>query len=121
MISMSLLAGRSTLCLWYMHVVKQLIYGDVDSAAKLSEIKIIFGLERNYTIGKDRYFLKNERYPFVLACNGPIGTVSANSVESDLGCTSRVYFDNVTLTSQKPCQHNINCDCSETNGNDTQQ
>ena len=35
----------------------------------------------------------------------PIGTVSANSVDSDLGCTSRVYFDNVTLTSNKPCQH----------------
>ena len=45
-----------------------------------------------------------------------IGTASANSansVESDLGCTSRIYFDNVgdnvtltlynaTLTSQKP-------------------
>ena len=27
-----------------------------------------------------------------------IGTASANSVESDLGCTSRIYFDNVTLT-----------------------
>ena len=29
-----------------------------------------------------------------------IGTTctSANSVESDLGCTSRIYFDNVTLT-----------------------
>ena len=33
--------------------------------------------------------------------------------ESDLGCTSRINFDNVTLTlhnvtltSQKPCQHN---------------
>ena len=26
-----------------------------------------------------------------------IGTASANSLESDLGCTSRVYFDNVTL------------------------
>ena len=35
-----------------------------------------------------------------------IETTSANSVESDLGCTSRVYFDNVTLTSEKPCQHN---------------
>ena len=42
-----------------------------------------------------------------------IGTASANSVESDLGCTSRIYFDNVKLTlhnvmltSQKPCQHN---------------
>ena len=38
-----------------------------------------------------------------------------NSVESDLGCTSRIYFDNVTLmllnltlTSQKPC-----CDSSK--------
>ena len=44
--------------------------------------------------------------------NKPIGTVSANSVELDLGCTSIIYFDNVTLTlhnvtlrSQKPCQH----------------
>ena len=52
-----------------------------------------------------------------------IGTVSAHSVESDLGCTSRIYFDNVTLmlhnmtlTSQKPCQHNNKCDCSKTNG-----
>ena len=26
-----------------------------------------------------------------------IGTASASSVESDLGCTSRIYFDNVTL------------------------
>ena len=31
----------------------------------------------------------------------PIGIVSANSVEcmeSDLGCTSKIFFDNVTLT-----------------------
>ena len=34
-----------------------------------------------------------------------VRAASANSVESDLGCTSRVYFYNVTLTSQKPCQH----------------
>ena len=39
-----------------------------------------------------------------------------NSVESNLGCTLRVYFDNVTLTSHKPCQHNNKCDCSKTNG-----
>ena len=26
------------------------------------------------------------------------GTASTNSMESDLGCTSRIYFDNVTLT-----------------------
>ena len=45
-----------------------------------------------------------------------IGTASANSVESDLGCTSRIYFDNVTLTYQKPCQHDNKCDCSKTNG-----
>ena len=39
------------------------------------------------------------------------GTASAYSVELDLGCTSSIYFDNVTLTlhnvtltSQKPCQ-----------------
>ena len=36
----------------------------------------------------------------------PIGTTSANSMESDIGYTLRVYFDNVTLTSQKPCQYN---------------
>ena len=50
-------------------------------------------------------------------------TASTNSVESDLGCTSRIYLDNVTLTShnvaltlQKPCQYNNKFDCSETNG-----
>ena len=42
-----------------------------------------------------------------------IATASANSVEPDLGCTSRIYFDNMTLTSQKPCQHNNKCDCSK--------
>ena len=60
--------------------------------------------------------------------------IPQNSVESDHGCTSRVYFDNagdnvtltlynvtltlynVTLTSQKPCFHNKKCDCSKTNG-----
>ena len=42
------------------------------------------------------------------------GTDLANprkSVESDHGCTSKIYFDNaadnVTPTSQKPCKHNI--------------
>ena len=47
----------------------------------------------------------------------PIGTASANLVESDLGCTLRIYFDKVTLmlhnmmlTSQKLCQHNKKCD-----------
>ena len=46
--------------------------------------------------------------------------ISWNSVESDLGCTLRIYFDNVTQmlhnVTQKPCQHNNNCDCSKTNG-----
>ena len=53
----------------------------------------------------------------------PIGTASATSVESNLGCTLRIYFDNVrlaphnmTLTSQKPCQHIHRRDCSKTNG-----
>ena len=43
----------------------------------------------------------------------PIGIALVNYVESDLGCTSRIYFDNMTLTlhnmtltSWKPCQHN---------------
>ena len=46
-----------------------------------------------------------------------IRTSSANSLETDLGCTSRINFDNVTLKlhnvtlmSQKPCQHNNKCD-----------
>ena len=54
-------------------------------------------------------------------------SIPRNSVESDHGCTSRVYFDNpgdnmtltlynVTLTSRKPCFHNNKCDCSKTNG-----
>ena len=50
-------------------------------------------------------------------------TASANSIESDLGCTSSVYFRNVTLKSlnvmlisRKPCQYNNKFDCSETNG-----
>ena len=29
--------------------------------------------------------------------------ILCNSVESDLGCTSRNFFDNLPLTSQKPC------------------
>ena len=50
-----------------------------------------------------------------------IRTVSANSVESDLRCTSRVYFHvmltsyNVALTSQKQCQYNNKFDFSKTN------
>ena len=47
---------------------------------------------------------------------------SANSMESDLRCTSTIYFDNVmltlhnvTLTSQKPCQYNNKFECGETN------
>ena len=50
-------------------------------------------------------------------------TTPWNSVESHLGCTLRIYVDNVTLTlhnltltSQKPCQHIYKCDCSKTNG-----
>ena len=45
-----------------------------------------------------------------------VGTTLANSVKSDPGCTSKVYFDNMTLTSQKPCIHNNKFDYSETNG-----
>ena len=56
-----------------------------------------------------------------------IGTAMDNSMESDHGCTSRICFDhagdnvmltfnNVTLTSQKPCLHNNKCECSKTNG-----
>ena len=58
----------------------------------------------------------------MLTDEAPIGTAMANSVESDLRCTSMICFDNMTLmlhnltlTSQKPCQHNNKCDCSKTN------
>ena len=44
-----------------------------------------------------------------------IGAALANSVKSDLRFTWRVYFDKVTPTSQKPCQHNNKCDWSKTN------
>ena len=49
----------------------------------------------------------------------PIETASANSVESDLRCTSRVYFD--PMTSQKPYQYNNKFYLSETNGYNIQQ
>ena len=53
-------------------------------------------------------------WDFLFAHTFPIGTASANSVESDHGCTARIYFDNaydnvmlrlykVTLKSQNPC------------------
>ena len=53
--------------------------------------------------------------------------IPRNSVESDQGCTSRIYFENagdnktltlynVTRTSQKPCWRNKECDCRKTNG-----
>ena len=42
--------------------------------------------------------------------------IPRNSMESDHGCTSRIFFDNagdnVTLTSQKPCLHNNKCDAA---------
>ena len=44
-----------------------------------------------------------------------VETASANSVQflgTYLGCTSRIHFDYVALTSQKPHQHNNKCDCS---------
>ena len=42
--------------------------------------------------------LDNGSYKLVSKCISAIVTVSANSVDSDLGCTSKIYFDNVTLT-----------------------
>ena len=53
--------------------------------------------------------------------------IPRNSMESDHGYTSRIYFNNagdkvtltlytVTPTSQKPCLRNNKCDCSNTNG-----
>ena len=49
--------------------------------------------------------------------------IPLDSVELNLGCTSRIYFDNVTLTkhnltltSQKICQYNNKFDCSKSKG-----
>ena len=63
------------------------------------------------------FFLIPDKYHMPKA----IRTASANSEETDLGCTSRVYFHNVTLTSQKPCQYNNKFNCSETNGHNLPQ
>ena len=66
------------------------------------------------------FALKFQLYLDQASANNAIRTVSANSVDSDLGCTSRIYFDNVTLTlhnvtltSQKPCLHNNKCDSAK--------
>ena len=67
-------------------------------------------------IFEDKRILAGDINSLTLPVVNAIGTDLANSVESDLGCTSRIYFDNVTLTSQKPCQHKDKCDCSITNG-----
>ena len=52
-----------------------------------------------------------------------VGNALANSVESDHGCTPRVYFDNVTLTSHnvtlmshKPFKYNNSFDYIEIKG-----
>ena len=48
------------------------------------------------------FYHMGKRYHLVLKLkiyehhNDPIGTASANSVESDLGCTSRIYFVSLT-------------------------
>ena len=51
-----------------------------------------------------------------------VGTASTNAVESDLRCTSSIYFDNVTLSLHNVTltvqlgQYNNKFNCSETNG-----
>ena len=65
---------------------------------------------------------------FIFTCNSQLELplpIPCNSVESDTGCTSRIYFDivtlslyNVTPTSQKPCKYNNKLDCSEKNTQD---
>ena len=54
---------------------------------------------------KCRDMFKCQTYKMTGSAQSPVigafGTASANSVESDLGCTSRVIFDNVSLTSHK--------------------
>ena len=71
---------------------------------------------------------KNKNVPLRIMPNNRIQSelpwpIPWNSLESGLWCTSRIYFDNVTVTlhnltlaSQKPCRHNYKFDCSKTNG-----
>ena len=69
------------------------------------------------------YFLPIDTAIWALTRQNSIRTALVNSVESDLGCTSRIHFVHVTLalykvtlTAQKPWQHNNKCDCSKING-----
>ena len=68
------------------------------------------------------FTLKNLSMKYFQNQNRAIRAASAKIVESDLGFTSSVYFDNVKLKSlhvtqmsQKPSQYNNKFDCSETN------
>ena len=44
------------------------------------------------------------------------GIPLANSVEPDLRCMLRVFFDKIIMMSKKPCKNNNKFDCSEING-----
>ena len=57
----------------------------------------------------NRFYIKCQNYP--------IGTASAISLESDLGCTPRVYFDNVIADVAETMPNTI----TSVNGNDIPQ
>ena len=69
---------------------KLIILADVSSGARG-----IFGLS----------FPLHSYFVYASSKDWPIGTFSANSLESDLGCTLGFNFDKVTLTSQKFSNH----------------
>ena len=67
------------------------------------------------TSRRSREYFSHNGYSFVYNTLLSIGIALDNSVESDLRCRSRIYFDDETLTSTKPYQHNNKCDCSKAN------
>ena len=72
-------------------------------------------LEKNHISSNARYVrrvIKGDVFAYAINAEIPcddsceFGTALAYSVESDIRCQSRVYIDNVMLTSQKPYQDN---------------
>ena len=65
-------------------------------------IRILPGFKQKAHINRFDFFTSGNHsiyccVCFVIPLSGSIRTALANSVESDLGCTSRIYFDNLML------------------------
>ena len=98
---------------WYL----MLVFGWVNSCSTMKFLKLSQSVRGLVVVGW-LVFLKTHQAQSELP-----RPIPWNSIESDLRSTSKIYFDNVTLTlhnatltSKKPYQHNKQCDCSKTNG-----